>query len=115
MPMWAQKWKEIKQVIAQNSNPNQNLNFDVSFLEEDPIIDGEILEETLWNHGILSLKTNSNVEGEVLTQKLALFDKRKNKPLKIVFTPIHGTSITALPQEPVVLIWMLPIRKILIK
>lgn len=37
------------QVIAQNSNPNQNLNFDVSFLEEDPIIDGEILEETLWN------------------------------------------------------------------
>ena len=37
------------QVIAQNSNPNQNLNFDVSFLEQDPIIDGEILEETLWN------------------------------------------------------------------
>lgn len=28
----------------------------------------------------------------------ALFDKRKNKPLKVVFTPIHGTSITALPQ-----------------
>jgi phosphoglucomutase len=28
----------------------------------------------------------------------ALFDKRKNKPLKIVFTTIHGTSITALPQ-----------------
>jgi phosphoglucomutase len=28
----------------------------------------------------------------------ALFDKSKNKPLKIVFTPIHGTSITALPQ-----------------
>ncbi len=28
----------------------------------------------------------------------ALFDKNKNKPLKIVFTPIHGTSITALPQ-----------------
>ena len=28
----------------------------------------------------------------------ALFDKSKDKPLKIVFTPIHGTSITALPQ-----------------
>lgn len=28
----------------------------------------------------------------------ALFNKSKNKPLKIVFTPIHGTSITALPQ-----------------
>ena len=28
----------------------------------------------------------------------ALFDKSKNKPLNIVFTPIHGTSITALPQ-----------------
>ncbi|MDG2062263.1 MAG: phospho-sugar mutase [Flavobacteriaceae bacterium] len=28
----------------------------------------------------------------------ALFDYRKNKLLKIVFTPIHGTSITALPQ-----------------
>ena len=28
----------------------------------------------------------------------ALFDYSKNKLLKIVFTPIHGTSITALPQ-----------------
>ena len=28
----------------------------------------------------------------------ALFDYGKNKLLKIVFTPIHGTSITALPQ-----------------
>ncbi|MDA9015604.1 phospho-sugar mutase [Flavobacteriaceae bacterium] len=28
----------------------------------------------------------------------ALFGKSKNKPLKIIFTPIHGTSITALPQ-----------------
>ena len=36
-------------VKAQNSNPNQNLNFDVSFLNADPIIDGEILEEMLWD------------------------------------------------------------------
>jgi phosphoglucomutase len=28
----------------------------------------------------------------------ALFDKSTNKTLQIVFTPIHGTSITALPQ-----------------
>jgi phosphoglucomutase len=28
----------------------------------------------------------------------ALFNKGTNKPLKIVFSPIHGTSITALPQ-----------------
>jgi phosphoglucomutase len=28
----------------------------------------------------------------------ALFDKSKNKPLKIIFTPIHGTSSTVLPQ-----------------
>lgn len=28
----------------------------------------------------------------------ALFDNSRNKPLQIVFTPIHGTSITALPQ-----------------
>lgn len=28
----------------------------------------------------------------------ALFEESRNKPLKIVFTPIHGTSITVLPQ-----------------
>lgn len=39
----------LLQVKAQNSNPNQNLNFDVSFLNADPIIDGEILEEALWD------------------------------------------------------------------
>jgi len=36
-------------VKAQNSNHNQNLNFDVSFLNADPIIDGEIFEEALWD------------------------------------------------------------------
>lgn len=35
-------------VKAQNSNPNKNLNFNISFLDEDPIIDGEVLNEALW-------------------------------------------------------------------
>ena len=34
-------------IKAQNSNPYQNFN--ISFLEEAPIIDGTILEEALWN------------------------------------------------------------------
>ena len=41
-------------------------------------------------------KIDSAYQKDVLTS--ALFDTGRNKPLKIVFTPIHGTSITALPQ-----------------
>lgn len=41
-------------------------------------------------------KIDSAYQKDVLNS--ALFDTDRNKPLKIVFTPIHGTSITALPQ-----------------
>lgn len=41
-------------------------------------------------------KIDSAYQKDVLTS--ALFDTGRNKPLKIVFTPIHGTSITALPE-----------------
>jgi phosphomannomutase len=41
-------------------------------------------------------KIDSAYQKDVLNS--ALFDTGRNKPLKIVFTPIHGTSITALPQ-----------------
>ena len=41
-------------------------------------------------------KIYSAYQNDVLTS--ALFDTGRNKPLKIVFTPIHGTSITALPE-----------------
>ena len=35
--------------LAQNTNPNKNLNFNISFLNEDPVIDGEVLNESLWD------------------------------------------------------------------
>ena len=41
-------------------------------------------------------KIDSAYQKDVLNS--ALFDTGRNKPLKIVFTPIHGTSITALPE-----------------
>lgn len=34
--------------IAQKNNPNQNLNFPITYLESDPILDGNILGEALW-------------------------------------------------------------------
>jgi len=34
--------------IAQKNNPNQNLNFPITYLETDPILDGNILGEALW-------------------------------------------------------------------
>ena len=35
--------------FSQNSNPNQNLNFNGTYLESEPVIDGNILGETLWS------------------------------------------------------------------
>ena len=34
---------------SQSINPNKNLNFNITSLNEDPTIDGNILEEELWN------------------------------------------------------------------
>ena len=34
--------------IAQKNNPNQNLNFPITYLETDPLLDGNILGEALW-------------------------------------------------------------------
>jgi hypothetical protein len=33
---------------AQKNNPNQNLNFPITFLKTDPTIDGNILSEAIW-------------------------------------------------------------------
>ena len=35
-------------LIGQDPNLNQNLNFPITFLESEPILDGNILNETLW-------------------------------------------------------------------
>ena len=37
-------------LIAQNTNPNQRLNFSATYLKEDPNIDGNILQESLWKN-----------------------------------------------------------------
>ena len=34
---------------SQSTNPNKNLNFNITSLNEDPIIDGNILDEDIWN------------------------------------------------------------------
>ena len=34
---------------SQSTNPNKNLNFNITSLNEEPIIDGNILDEDLWN------------------------------------------------------------------
>ena len=37
-------------LIAQNTNQNQRLNFSATYLKEDPNIDGNILQESLWKN-----------------------------------------------------------------
>ena len=37
-------------LVAQNTNPNQRLNFGITFLENAPILDGNILKESLWKN-----------------------------------------------------------------
>lgn len=45
---------------------------------------------------LIDTELDTAYQKEVLNS--ALFSKEKKKPLKIVFTPIHGTSITILPE-----------------
>ena len=37
-------------VFSQNTNPNKNLNFNGTFLELEPIVDGNILGESIWEN-----------------------------------------------------------------
>lgn len=61
-------------VKAQNSNPNKNLNFNISFLAEDPIIDGEVLNEALWEqvYTIRDLKQIKPDYGAPASEKTAI-------------------------------------------
>jgi hypothetical protein len=61
-------------VKAQNTNPNKNLNFNISFLGEDPIIDGEVLNETLWEqvYTIRDLKQIKPDYGAPASEKTAI-------------------------------------------
>ena len=35
-------------ILAQKNNPNQNLNFPITFLDTEPTVDGNILGEAIW-------------------------------------------------------------------
>jgi hypothetical protein len=61
-------------VKAQNSNPNKNLNFNISFLAEDPIVDGEVLNEPLWEqvYTIRDLKQIKPDYGAPASEKTAI-------------------------------------------
>jgi hypothetical protein len=61
-------------VKAQNTNPNKNLNFNISFLGEDPIIDVEVLNETLWEqvYTIRDLKQIKPDYGAPASEKTAI-------------------------------------------
>lgn len=61
-------------VRAQNTNPNKNLNFNISFLAEDPIIDGEVLNEALWEqvYTIRDLKQIKPDYGAPASEKTAI-------------------------------------------
>ena len=39
----------VSVVFAQNSNSNPSLNFNITLLDNDPVIDGNILGESIWN------------------------------------------------------------------
>ncbi|MEL0074274.1 MAG: DUF5916 domain-containing protein [Flavobacteriaceae bacterium] len=61
-------------VKAQNTNPNKNLNFNISFLDEYPIIDGEVLNEALWEqvYTIRDLKQIKPDYGAPASEKTAI-------------------------------------------
>ena len=61
-------------VKAQNTNPNKNLSFNISFLAEDPIIDGEVLNEPLWEqvYTIRDLKQIKPDYGAPASEKTAI-------------------------------------------
>ncbi len=61
-------------VKAQNTNPNKNLNFNISFLVEEPIIDGEVLNEALWEqvYTIRDLKQIKPDYGAPASEKTAI-------------------------------------------
>jgi len=61
-------------VNAQNTNPNKNLNFNIFFLAEDPIIDGEVLNEALWEqvYTIRDLKQIKPDYGAPASEKTAI-------------------------------------------
>ena len=61
-------------VKAQNTNPNKNLNFNISLLTEDPIIDGEVLNEALWEqvYTIRDLKQIKPNYGAPASEKTAI-------------------------------------------
>ena len=40
----------VLNISAQNINPNKNLKYTITFLEKNPIIDGNILGEKIWEN-----------------------------------------------------------------
>ena len=61
-------------VKAQNSNPNKNLNFNITFLAQEPIIDGDVLNEALWEqvYTIRDLKQIKPNYGTPASEKTAI-------------------------------------------
>ena len=72
-------------LFAQNTNPNQRLNFNATFIEKDPIIDGNIINEMLWN----KVPVISNLEqikpnyGAPVSEKTAIRIAYTNKTLYV--------------------------------
>lgn len=72
-------------LFAQNTNPNQRLNFNTTFIEKDPIIDGNIINEMLWN----KVPVISNLEqikpnyGAPVSEKTAIRIAYTNKTLYV--------------------------------
>ncbi|MGB1455356.1 MAG: DUF5916 domain-containing protein [Flavobacteriaceae bacterium] len=61
-------------VKAQNTNPNKNLNFNITFLAQEPIIDGDVLNEALWEqvYTIRDLKQIKPNYGTPASEKTAI-------------------------------------------
>ncbi len=61
-------------VKAQNTNPIKNLNFNITFLAQEPIIDGDVLNEALWEqvYTIRDLKQIKPNYGTPASEKTAI-------------------------------------------
>ena len=75
----------VLNISAQNINPNKNLKYTITFLEQDPIIDGNILGEKIWENvtQITDLKQIKPDYNSLVSEKTSIRVAHTNKVLYV--------------------------------
>ena len=75
----------VLNISAQNINPNKNLKYTITFLEKNPIIDGNILGEKIWENvtQITDLKQIKPDYNSLVSEKTSIRVAHTNKVLYV--------------------------------